>query len=157
MYIKLILWFNAKSRVKNIDKDEIIHKPKDKAQTFNEHFAKKSNLKGRNEPSPGLEPIDTISDLTSFDTSHYQIGPMIKSMKNADFSPCGIPAKFIKLLYQRFGSKITKPISDLLNLIFKTGVYPKIWKIANITPVYKKKGARTEKKTTGDQSASCLP
>ena len=66
-------------------------------------------------------------------------------MKNADFSPCGIPAKFIKLLYQRFGSKITTPIADLLNLIFRTGIYPKIWKVANITPVYKKKGARTDK------------
>ena len=70
---------------------------------------------------------------------------LIKNMKNADFSPCGIPAKFIKLLYQRFGSKITTPIADLLNLIFRTGIYPKIWKVANITPVYKKKGARTDK------------
>ena len=128
-----------------IDNDKIIHKPKEKAQTFNNHFAKKSNLKGREETPPTIDPVDTFSDLIHFDTSHYELGPLIKNMKNADFSPCGIPAKFIKLLYQRFGSKITTPIADLLNLIFRTGIYPKIWKVANITPVYKKKGARTDK------------
>ena len=128
-----------------IDNDKIIHKPKEKAQTFNNHFAKKSNLKGRNETPPTADPIETVSDLMHLDTSHYELGPLIKDMKNADYSPCGIPAKFIKLLYQRFGSKITTPIADLLNLIFKTGTYPKIWKVANITPVYKKKGAKTDK------------
>ena len=128
-----------------IDNDKIIHKPKEKAQTFNNHFAKKSNLKGRDETPPTIDPIDTLSDLIHLDTSHHELGPLIKNMKNADFSPCGIPAKFIKLLYQRFGSKITTPIADLLNLIFRTGIYPKIWKVANITPVFKKKGARTDK------------
>ena len=128
-----------------IDNDKVIHKPQDKAKTLNEHFAKKSNLKGRDEIPPSLDPIDTISELLHLDTTHYEIGPLIKSMKNADFSPCGIPAKFIKHLYQRFGSKITTPIADLLNLIFRTGIYPKTWKVANITPVYKKKGARTDK------------
>ena len=128
-----------------IDSDKIIHKPKEKAQTFNNHFAKKSNLKGREESPPTIDPIETLSDLIHFDTSYHEIGPLIKSMKNADFSPCGIPAKFLKLLYQRFGSKITTPIADLLNLIFRTGTYPKIWKVANITPVFKKKGARTDK------------
>ena len=109
------------------------------------HFAKKSNLKGRDETPPAIDPIETFSDLVHLDTSHYEIGPLIKSMKNADFSPCGVPSKFIKLLYHRFGSKITTPIADLLNLIFRVGVYPKAWKVANITPVYKKKGAKTDK------------
>ena len=90
-----------------IDNDKIIHKPKEKAQTFNNHFAKKSNLKGRNETPPTADPIETVSDLMHLDTSHYELGPLIKDMKNADYSPCGIPAKFINLLYQRFGSKIT--------------------------------------------------
>ena len=138
-----------------IDNDRVIHKPDEKAQTFNNHFAKKSNLKGRDETPPTIDPIETFSDLIHFDTSHYEIGPLIKSMKNADFSPCGIPAKFIKLLYQRFGSKITTPIADLLNLVFRTGTYPKTWKVANITPVFKKKGARTDK--TNWRPISILP
>ena len=128
-----------------IDNDAIIHKPAEKAEVFNNHFAKKSKLKGSQEAPPELDPIPTLDDLNDITTSHYEIGPLIKSMKNADFSPCGVPARFIKEIYSRYGSKITMPIANLLNIIFKSGKYPHIWKTANITPVYKRKGAKTDK------------
>ena len=128
-----------------IDNDEIIHKPKEKAEVFNNHFAKKSKLKGSQDEPPELEPIPTLENLNDITTSKYEIGPLIKDMKNADFSPCGVPARFIKELYSRFGSKITTPIANLPNIIFQNGTYPKIWKIANVTPVHKGKGAKTDK------------
>ena len=128
-----------------IDNDAIIHKPLQKAEVFNNHFAKKSKLKGSHEEPPELNPIPTLDDLTNINTSPYEIGPLIKGMKNADFSPCGVPARFIKEIYSRFGSKISSPIAKLLNIIFKSGKYPQIWKTANITPVYKRKGAKTDK------------
>ena len=128
-----------------IDNDEIIHKPAKKAEVFNNHFAKKSKLKGAHEEPPELDPIPTLNDLNEITTSHYEIGPLIKGMKNADFSPCGVPARFIKEIYSRYGSKISSPIANLLNIIFKSGTYPQIWKTANITPVYKRKGAKTDK------------
>ena len=102
-------------------------------------------MKGSQEAPPELDPIPTLDDLNDITTSHYEIGPLIKSMKNADFSPCGVPARFIKEIYSRYGSKITMPIANLLNIIFKSGKYPHIWKTANITPVYKRKGAKTDK------------
>ena len=128
-----------------IDNDEIIHKPEQKAEVFNNHFAKKSKLNNAHETPPELDPIYTHNDLTDINTSHYEIGPLIKDMKNADFSPCGVPAKFIKEIYSRYGSKISSPIAKLLNVIFKSGKFPQIWKTANITPVYKRKGAKTDK------------
>ena len=112
---------------------------------FNNHFAKKSQLKGSQDEPPELEPIPTLENLNDITTSKYEIGPLIKDMKNADFSPCGVPPRFIKELYSRFGSKITTPIANLLNIIFQNGTYPKIWKTANVTPVYKRKGAKTDK------------
>ena len=130
-----------------IDNDQVINDPLKKAQIFNKFFASKSKIQGKNETPPKLDPIPTISDLDDITTSHYQIGQLIKSMKTADFSPCGIPSKFIKLLYHRFGSKITRPISNLLNSIFKSGHYPSTWKTSHITPVYKRKGAKTDKKS----------
>merc|ERR1712020_835621 len=78
-------------------------------------------------------------------TTRYEIGPLIKEMKNASYSPCGVPDKFIKEIHARFGSKITTPIANLLNLIFQSAHYPKGWKTANVTPVYKRKGAKTDK------------
>ena len=65
-------------------------------------------------------------------------------MKNSDFSPCGIPSAFIKLLYTHTGSLITKMISDLLNSIFSSGCYPQIWKLSHITPIHKK-GTKSDK------------
>ena len=128
-----------------IDNDTIIHLPKQKAETFNNHFAKKSKLNNSHETPPELDPIPTLENLNDINTSNYEIGPLIKDMKNADFSPCGVPARFIKELHSRFGSKICKPIANLLNIVFQKGTYPKIWKIANVTPVYKRKGAKTDK------------
>ena len=130
-----------------IDNDQVINDPFEKAQIFNKFFASKSKIQGKHDSPPKLDQIPTSSDLTDITTTHHEIGPFIKSMKNADFSPCGIPAKFIKLLYHRFGSKITRPIANLLNSIFKSGHYPAIWKISHITPVYKRKGPKTDKKS----------
>ena len=127
--------------------DKVINDPLEKAQLFNKFFASKSKIHGKNDTPPKLDPIPTISNLSDVTPSHHEIGPYIKSMKNSDFSPCGIPAKFLKLLYLRFGSKITRPIANLLNSIFKSGQYPAIWKISHITPVYKRKGAKTDKKS----------
>ena len=130
-----------------IDNDKVINDPLEKAQLFNKFFASKSKIKGNNDIPPKLNKIPTNHDLDDITTSHYQIGPFIKNMKTADFSPCGIPSKFIKLLYLRFGSKITRPIANLLNSVFKSGHYPSIWKTSHITPVYKRKGAKTDKKS----------
>ena len=87
-----------------IDNDKVINDPLEKAQLFNKFFASKSKIHGKNDTPPKLEPIPTISNLSDVTTSHHEIGPYIKSMKNSDFSPCEIPAKFLKLLYLRFGS-----------------------------------------------------
>ena len=128
-----------------IDNDEIIHKPEQKAEVFNNHFAKKSKLKNSHDAPPQLDPIHTKDNLSDINTNHYEIGRLIKEMKNADFSPCGVPARFLKEIYSRYGSKISTPIAKLLNTIFKSGKYPQTWKTANITPVYKRKGAKTDK------------
>ena len=128
-----------------IDNDTVIHKPSEKAEIFNKHFAKKSQLKGANDEAPDLPNIPTNYDLSDITTTRYEIGPLIKEMKNASYSPCGVPAKFLKEIHARFGSKITTPIANLLNLIFQSAHYPKSWKTANITPVYKRKGAMTDK------------
>ena len=50
-----------------------------------------------------------------------------------------IPATFIKNAYSCTGVKITTLISNLLNKIFHTGVYPQIWKLAHVTPIFKDK------------------
>ena len=127
-----------------LESEKIVDDPVEKANLFNQFFTGKSQVINPNDHPPDLEKIETDDIFEHINTSHYEIGPIIKSMKNSDFSPCGIPSAFIKLLYTHTGSLITKMISDLLNSIFSSGCYPQIWKLSHITPIHKK-GTKSDK------------
>ena len=124
--------------------DKIIEDPLEKANLFNRFFTDKSQVIKPNDQPPDLEKIVTDDNFENIDTTHFEIGPLIKAMKSSNFSPCGVPGTFIKLLYTTTGSIITKLISDLLNRIFSTGCYPKIWKKSHITAIHKK-GNKSDK------------
>ena len=105
-----------------IENGKIVNDPLQKANIFNEHFTGKSNVINPNDKPPTLDAFITNDAFENLDTSHFEIGPLIKSLKSSNFSPCGIPANFLKMAYSHTGSIITKLISDLLNGIFHTGV-----------------------------------
>jgi hypothetical protein len=138
-----------------IDNDTVTHDPKEKSEIFNKHFMSKSKVEGENDEPPKVEQIQTKSNLSEITTGHFELGPLVKGMKTSEFSPCGLPSKYIQETYKRFGTRLTQPLSMLLNLIFETGQYPERWKIAHITPIYKKKGPRTDK--TNYRPISILP
>ena len=122
-----------------IEGGKVINDPFEQAEIFNKYFTGKSNVINPNDKPPDLETFVTNNAFDTLDTTHWELGPIIKSLKSSNHSPCGIPATFIKDAYTSTGSKITSLISDLLNRIFHTGVYPKIWKLAHITPIFKSK------------------
>ena len=122
-----------------IENGKIVNDPLQKANIFNEHFTGKSNVINPNDKPPTLDAFTTNEAFENLDTSHFEIGQLIKSLKSSNFSPCGIPANFLKMAYSHTGSIITKLISDLLNRIFHTGVYPHMWTLAHITPIFKAK------------------
>ena len=128
-----------------IDGGEVVHKPSEKASVFSKYFAAKATLPNYEEPSPNPEGLATENKLDGILTSYYEIGPILRSLKTADYSPCGIPSRFLQLCLERLGPRITKPIAKLLNVIFQKGVYPSCFKIANIIPIWKGKGSKTEK------------
>ena len=84
-----------------------------------------------------LKKITTNDAFEHIVTSCYEIGPIIKSMKSASKSPCGLPSTFIKICHEQSGSVITKHIADLLNKVFSTGIFPQMWKMAHVTPIHK--------------------
>ena len=65
-------------------------------------------------------------------------------MKSSNYSPCGVSQTFIKFLKTHTGLVISKHISDLFNRIFSTGCFPQCWKVAHLTPIFKKKGSKSE-------------
>ena len=127
------------------DAGEVIDDPVAKANLFNRFFTDKSQVNRPNDNPPNLEKFETNDSFENINTSHFEIGPIIKSLKSTNFSPCGLPGTFIKLLYSTTASSdITKLISDLLNRIFSSGCYPHIWKLSHISPIHKK-GSKADK------------
>ena len=128
-----------------IDGGEVIHKPFEKASVFSKFFSAKATLPNFDDPAPEPDGPVCENSLDGILTSYYEIGPILRSLKTADHSPCGIPSRFLQLCLERLGPRITKPITKLLNAIFSSGVYPRSFKMANIKPIWKGKGSKTEK------------
>ena len=128
-----------------IDQGLVVHKPIEKANLFNKQFAKKSTLAGYQDEAPLLEPIPVTSELDGLLTSYYEIGPLIRSLKTSEYSPCGVPSKFLQMAHERLGPSVSKPIAKLMNAAFQAGTFPKVFKVAHISPIWKNKGSKTDK------------
>ena len=90
----------------------------------------------------------TSSDLTSlpFQTrctaalSHVRFRPatVARLLRQLDPSkatgPDGIPAQVLKIC----AVELSSPLSSLFSACFRQGVYPSLWKTANVVPVHKK-------------------
>ena len=51
---------------------------------------------------------------------------------NRASGPNSIPTNILKL----FKKKISKPLSDMINMSFNQGAFPNILKIANVIPIH---------------------
>ena len=54
---------------------------------------------------------------------------------NKGVGPNSIPTKILKDDYK---SEFSKPLSDMINTYFTTGIFPSVLKVANIIPIHKK-------------------
>ena len=64
---------------------------------------------------------------------------MISSFdNNKAYGPTSIPTNIYKLI----AKEIAKPLANIVNLSFATGIFPNSLKIAKITPIYKNKGSK---------------
>lgn len=120
-----------------IENNETIHESEKKANIFNDFFASKSQVPNPQDEPPDLPKINTNDVLENLNTSPFELGPLIKALKNSNFSPCGVPSNFLKTAYSFTGSVLTNLLCDLLNKIFYSGEFPDTWKLAHVTPIFK--------------------
>ena len=66
---------------------------------------------------------------------------IIRNIKKSHLSQCGISGNFIHIIF----TPISFSMSRLFNNLFEIGHFPDVWKIAHVTPVYKRSGPKTEK------------
>ena len=112
---------------------------KEKAQIFNNYFAEQCTPFDTHSVLPQMR-YHTNKRLSNFAISITEMKDLIKILKtNKAHGHDGISVEMIKLC----GDEICAPLLIIFNNILKTGVYPSQWKLANVTPVHKKKDKQT--------------
>ena len=77
----------------------------------------------------------TEARLDTFEISNDQILSILSSLEtNKAHDPDGISASMIHLC----GNELCMPLKLIFDNILRTGIFPKQWKKANVTPVHKK-------------------
>ena len=125
--------------------DQVLTNDKDIANAFNSHFTNitKKYIPDTHTVQPDLSPIEKHVQSRVLPENFFKIPPITelqveKFIKALDSTKAtgldGIDAKFIKLA----GPYITKTLTEICNLSISSNTFPKLWKIAKVTPLHKK-------------------
>ena len=124
------------------DGDRLITDAKEKAQLLNEYFCSQCSLE--NEESAQLPEL--VDYQTSKVLSHISCEKEVNNLLNCvDTSKaCGVDGvgnRLIKLSVDGISSSFSR----LINLSLSEGVFPAMWKFANVTPIFKKDDRQLKK------------
>ena len=124
-----------------VENDQTINEPKQKSEIFNTFFASKSTVNNAADDPPILQRLQNIPNLESINTSPIEVAKFIRGLKQSHISRCGISGKFLTMISQH----VSYSLSKLFNNLFEIGHFPEIWKIAHITPIFKRSGPKYDK------------
>ena len=123
------------STVPPLYKDDIIYTEEDdKATLMNNFFVAQTEL---DETQATLPPDITLPEhsLSFLSTSPFEVKTMLKSLQLGKATgPDAINNRVLKEL----AKPLSFPLSDLSNFSLTCGKVPLIWKVANVTPIFKK-------------------
>ena len=123
------------SSVPPLYKDDIIYTEEDdKVTLMNNFFVAQTEL----DRTQATLPLDiTLSEhsLNFLSTSPFEVETMLKSLQLGNATgPDAINNRVLKEL----AKPLSFPLSDLFNFSLTSGKVPLIWKVANVTPMFKK-------------------
>lgn len=105
----------------------------DKAETFNNFFTKQCNLDNEDDPLPIIETNE--SEINKIHLTSSEVKNVLKSLDASKATgPDQIPNKVLALA----ADIIAIPLSNFFNRCLNECKFPTIWKMANVTPIYKK-------------------
>ena len=114
--------------------NKYIFEYKEKAKIFNNYFVSQCRLFESNSTLPSFEYL-TNSKLVDIIISTNEISEILIGLDvKKSHGPDKISAKMIKLC----GNELALPLKIIFDNILATGVFPKQWKKANVTPIHKK-------------------
>ena len=114
--------------------DKFITSCKEKATLFNTYFVEQCQPFQNESQLPDFFLL-TAAKLDSCEFTNEQISNILNSLNvNKAHGPDNISAHMIKLC----GNSLVVPLKLIFSNILRTGIFPKQWKRANVTPVHKK-------------------
>ena len=117
------------------DKGKLIFEPTDKANAFNNSFAKVFLSDNGTQPTLSNLSSSAFSSMPLFHIRPSDVRTAIQSLKNSvSRTPEDVPAIFLK----RTQDSLIYALSELFNLSISRGQLPPSWKSAIVVPIYKK-------------------
>ena len=121
--------------------DVIITDCREKVKLFNDYFLSQCRPINNGSTLPVFVQF-TQSSLDTIIIKHEDILNIIKNLNvNKAHGPDNISGRMIELC----GESITMPLCIIFKNIIETGIFPNIWKSANVTPVHKKESRQVIK------------
>lgn len=114
--------------------DDIISDLKQKAGVFNDYFCSQSDLNDSDKPLPNIPNRRTIG-LSNIVITEKEVEDILKIL---DTTKATGPDLLNPRLLKEACNILKYPLCKLFNLSLETGIFPSNWKIANVTPVFKK-------------------
>ena len=134
-----------------LDGHSVISEDQEKAELFNDYFINQTHL-DENCPTPLLTK-KTNNSLLEIVLTEQDIIEAIQALKPG--KSAGMDEIHNKVLKQ-CAQSLSYPLCELFNKSLREGIYPDLWKLANVVPIYKK-GDRKDKKNYRPVSLlSCL-
>ena len=116
------------------DDNEVITADLDKAKLLNSFFSSQSIIDDSDKHIPDLDQNseDVLEQITITELDVKGI------LATLDTSKASGPDLISPKMLKEASNALAYPLSKLFNLSLSTKIYPKAWKCANVTPVFKK-------------------
>ena len=118
-----------------LEGDRMITDAKEKATLFNDYFCSVCQIENGDAALPSLSAFQNSKYLANISTSEQEINILLR---NVDISKaCGSDGigNFILKICADY---IADPLCRIINESLLQGVYPSLWKFANVIPIFKK-------------------
>ena len=119
--------------LQDIDSQEIVYLPEQKAELFNRFFVQQSQIEGIDDNLPFVEDNDLDIETIVFTSDMVS-----KIIKDLDQSKAVGPDLVHNKLIVKAVDIISGPLAFLFNRSITESKFPCLWKTAHVTPIYKK-------------------
>ena len=119
--------------------DETINSPKDISETFNSHFTSVGENLASEIPPSSVEPdAYVVPAKTTFSVKLPTLSAVYKKLKDINQRKAAGLDKFPCKLLKIAAGIVAPSLTQIFNKIISTGIFPTDWKLAKVTPIFKK-------------------